>query len=477
MTGVSVTNQYSPWIQPQWQNNTWNTNWNANNFSTPMFGANSWSPYTTFGWGNNSTTSSTSSYKTIEQIEKEKAENNKKINEALKQKYWEANQSTVFKGLTKKEEQKLIEYSAKSKEYVEDLGSSLAMGAGMGVALPNLRNVTHPFSAAKSTFSKNSVTNQMFKDVVKTDLWKKEAPAMQKAYELMQKAEVRANKWNWQGWFKRGYTKTEFDDLKNIMETALQSGDKNQILEATAKLQNADSIKQGKISKVFDWVKGKFGIAPSQAATVTDKITNTEAITNGAKELAKSTSHTTFKASLKTSVGGKIGCAFALLSLLSEWQYISAAFKEDTATGFKQLGQSIVKAGSSWGGYVLGDALGKWGGAKLGAMIGTAICPGLGTAIGAAAGVVSGTICGWGLRKLANWAVGDNIANELIAKKEVEQASTPEGQAAYLQQLIAQAEADKNIDQETLTIINKIKNMQAEQMTQAEQTQGLQMTA
>ncbi|MBE6345577.1 MAG: hypothetical protein E7063_07860, partial [Spirochaetaceae bacterium] len=187
MTGVSSTNQYSSWYQPQWQNN----NWNANNFSTPMLGANSWSPFTAFGWGNTTSTSS-SSYKTIEEVEKEKADNNKKINDAFRQKYWETNGSTVFKGLTKREEQKLIEYSAKSKEYVEDLGTSLAMGAGMGIALPNLRNVTHPFSAAKSTFSKNSVTNQLFKDVVKTDLWKKEAPTMQKAYELMQKAEVRA---------------------------------------------------------------------------------------------------------------------------------------------------------------------------------------------------------------------------------------------------------------------------------------------
>ena len=82
MTGVSATNQYSPWIQPQWQNN----NWNANNFSSPIFGANSWSPYTAFGWGNNSTTSSTSSNKTIEEIEKEKAEKNKKINQYIEQK-------------------------------------------------------------------------------------------------------------------------------------------------------------------------------------------------------------------------------------------------------------------------------------------------------------------------------------------------------------------------------------------------------
>ena len=82
MTGVSFTNQYSPWNLAQWQNN----NWNANNFSSPMFGANSWSPYTAFGWGNNSTTSSTSSNKTIEEIEKEKAEKNKKINQYIEQK-------------------------------------------------------------------------------------------------------------------------------------------------------------------------------------------------------------------------------------------------------------------------------------------------------------------------------------------------------------------------------------------------------
>lgn len=86
MTGVSATNQYSSWYQPQWQNNNWSTNWNANNFSNPMFGANSWSPFTAFGWGNASSSSSSSSSKTIEQIEQEKAENNKKKNEFINQK-------------------------------------------------------------------------------------------------------------------------------------------------------------------------------------------------------------------------------------------------------------------------------------------------------------------------------------------------------------------------------------------------------
>ena len=261
------------------------------------------------------------------------------------------------------------------------------------------------------------------------------------------------------------------------MDTALKSGDKNQILEATAKLQNADSIKQGKLSQALNWVKGKFGIAPSQAATVTDKITNTEAITKGAKALATSTSTMTFKQALKSSLGGKVGICLGLLGLVGEWTNIKTAFEKDSSTGFKQLGQSVGKFAASWGGYILGDAIDKWGGAKLGAMIGSAICPGLGTIIGGAAGVICGTVCSWGLRKITNWAVGDNIANELIAKKEVEQASTPEGQAAYLQQLIAQADADKNIDKDTLAIVNKIKNMQATQMMQAEQTQGLQTTA
>ena len=89
MTGVSPFNQYQNYNW-QSQNNFgtgFNNAWNVNSFSTPMFGAGGWSPYTAFGWGGMITSSSTSSStKSIEDVEKQKKENIKKTDGLFKQK-------------------------------------------------------------------------------------------------------------------------------------------------------------------------------------------------------------------------------------------------------------------------------------------------------------------------------------------------------------------------------------------------------
>lgn len=89
MTGVSPFNQYQNYNW-QSQNNFgtgFNNAWNANSFSSPMFGAGGWSPYTAFGWGGMITSSSTSSStKSIEDVEKQKKENIKKKDVLFKQK-------------------------------------------------------------------------------------------------------------------------------------------------------------------------------------------------------------------------------------------------------------------------------------------------------------------------------------------------------------------------------------------------------
>lgn len=478
-------NSFQPWLQP--------TDINKYSFPTSTLGNNVWGMggFSTYPMGgmpiftSTSTSGSTSGSSTDETKvrEGESYEDYQKRMKKLREKQTEANkaevakqnQSVVFTGLTKDEEKVLTDYHAKKQEYVEDLGTSLVLGAGIGVVLPNMRNITHGGSALKAGFSKNSATNQIFKDVVKTDLWKKEANLMQDAYAQLHKAEVRANNWKIQGAFKRGYTSAEFDLIKDEMERALRSGNKDQILEATAKLKNANSIGEGWVSRAWNWTKGKLGMTPKASVDALDKMTDTAGVQKQMAGLAASSANGTFKGALKNSVGGKIGILFAATSLISEWKYISAAFAEDTTTGFKQLGQSVLKAGSSWGGYILGDALGKWGGAKLGAMIGTAVCPGLGTAIGAVAGVVCGTVCSWGLRKLCNWAVGDNVANDLIAKNDVKKAiESPEQQMALVQQIVANADADKNLDAKTKQVVDKVKQMYEQQALLAQQAQQAQ---
>ena len=417
--------------------------------------------YMSTGTSNSNSSESSGSVKDIERKKKEENKSKKK-DDVVKSEL-----STIFKGITKKEEKKIFEYAADKMEYHENLGTSLAFGAGLGLLLPNIGRLTQPFSTAKSAFSKNSWANVLFKDVVKKDIWKTNPTELQNAFAEVNKAEIRYNKWKTQSLFKRGYTDDEFLKLMDKMDDALISGNRNKILEATEALSQANKMKEGLISQGFNKVKTFFGRTPASTQYVDDILNNEKALNRGAAALRKM-SNNTFKGALKNSIGGKIGVLFALTSLIAEFKYIKAAFKKGKdGDGIKQLGQSVAKAASSWGGYVIGDALGKWGGAKLGATIGTAICPALGTVIGAASGFVLGTIASWGLRKVTNSVVGDNIANPLLAKEEIDNlkcknknnkelvAQKESEQQQYLSNLLAQAQKDKNIDKSTMDALTK----------------------
>lgn len=456
-----------------------NINFSSTGFGALGAGTSAWSaPMFNFGagntWGGGVSFGGSS-------VGSSSAHSSKKVKKKTKNKV-DYNASRNFKGLTRKEEKLITEYSTKKQEYVENLGTSLAFGAGLGVVVPNMNQVAHPFSAANAAFNKNSVTNKMFQDVVKQDIWKKESILMQDAYAAMNRAEIRANKWSWQGLFKRGYTNEEFEFLQKQMKEALQRGNADEIAEVTMKLKNANNLKEGWFSRIFKKPSTTGAIDGYNRTLLQSVDDKTGAVTDHLKAYRATTS-TSFKNILRDSAGlkdasgkyNKMGIGFALLSLASEWRYIKAGFNEDTETGFKQLGQSIAKAGSSWGGYVLGSAIGKWGGAKLGSMIGTAVCPGLGTAIGAVAGFVCGTVCSWGLRKLTNWIVGDNVANKYIAKNEIKEAKTDEQKAAFINNLVAQAQKDKDVDEKTLAALAKAS--QAMGLNQQQQQQALKAVA
>ena len=119
--------------------------------------------------------------------------------------------------------------------------------------------------------------------------------------------------------------------------------------------------------------------------------------------------------------------------------------------GWAQFGQSLTKFGANYLGYMAGETIGIWAGAKLGALIGSVV-PGLGTAIGAIAGMLCGTIvshyAGLGARKL----VGDNLSNEIQTNNLTK---TSEGVEQIKQDLRAQAEKGEIKDQETLDLISK----------------------
>ncbi len=370
------------------------------------------------------------------------------------------NASTNFQGLTKNEEKLITDYSTKKQECVEHLGPSLAFGTGLGVGLSNTDKIKHPISAVQCAFKKDSMVNMVFnKNVCKGDLWKNQAGLMQEAYAELYRAEIRHQKWAWQGLLKRGFTDDEILKLSAKLEKAIASGQSDEVIKAVAELKAANSIKGGHLPSFWSRIKGWFGGNKPTVTSIDDVMNNTKLIDSNIKTVQTMTNVGTYKGALKSSLGGKMGWISALVSIGCEYKYIKAGFQQDSGTGLKQLGQSVAKSLSSWGGWILGEAAGKWAGAKLGASIGTAICPGLGSAIGAVAGFVLGAVCSWGLRKLTNWAVGDNVVNKYIAKNEIKEAKTKEEKGALISNLIMQAEKDKNIDEKTAAALVKAQQL------------------
>ena len=157
-------------------------------------------------------------------------------------------------------------------------------------------------------------------------------------------------------------------------------------------------------------------------------------------------------------VGGKWGLAFGALDLVGSFGKITTAFQEDTSTGFKQLGQSVVKAGARTVGWQAGEALGVLGANKLTPMIAKAVGGKWATVIGAIARPVCALATSWLSGKVARWIVGDDVANKVQAKKAAE---TPEGQQMMLQDIIARVQAGEKIDAPTQQALQKLMTMYA----------------
>ena len=93
-----------------------------------------------------------------------------------------------------------------------------------------------------------------------------------------------------------------------------------------------------------------------------------------------------------------------------------------TEAGFKQLGQSAVKAAGNAVGWVAGKAVGGWAGAKLGAAIGSVV-PGIGTIAGSIIGFIGGSIGSWAVSKFLEKKMGPDVADKLDAKDKTKTAN------------------------------------------------------
>lgn len=432
-------------------------NFASNNFAMPAFGSITGYGYQGYSSGSSSSSSSADSYE--QKALKEAEARKKRIQEntqKAEQKLEESKQSVLFKGygLTKEQEKVLLEQHAKTFEPDMKLLGTLGTGIGIGSIMKNGGLVSHGWNTAKS-LGPNSATSMMFKG--NETLWKNSSNLMQEAYYQMHKAERRHHKGL--GMIKHSYSDQTYKKMEDMMYNAIKGGNADEIAEVTERFKQINK-NDGWLSNAIKRLKGKAVESPDdilkniQSGTVSQDVADD--IAKGAKALVNS-AHMTWGKAFKQAAGGPIGIVMGLFGLIPEIGNIKKAFSLDRKKGWKQVGQSVVKFGANWGGYIAGETVGIMAGAKIGAMIGSVV-PGLGTAIGAVAGMLCGTIVSHFAGKGAKKLMGDNVANEV---KTQEVAQKEGGADEIIQTLLAQAQNGELKDEEALRIINDIKQRQA----------------
>ncbi len=334
----------------------------------------------------------------------------------------------------------LGKYYLKGMEPSESLLGAAGGGAAFAL-INNMRFIAHPFASLSSVAS----VEKMFAGVKDEKsalgkLWSNPETngLVRDAYHKMHKLEG-ASKWRFAPLFKKRLDKTTYDALKKEMETALKSGNKEQIAKATEKIRVATGVKTGVIPKAWRSLIGKTN--PDIAKMTTDSAVKS-AVDKKLAEKAVTGYGEAIKKGFK-SQGLKGGAFFAAMEFLMDFGKIRTAFSKDSSTGVKQLGQTSVKAAGSIIGWTVGEAVGAAAGAKIGAAVGTAFCPGLGTAIGAVAGLVGGSIGTWAMGKLTKKLVGEDVGSKVEVDK---MKKTAQGQAQLLQLTAQQAQDDKKLD-------------------------------
>ena len=400
-----------------------------------------------------------------------------------------ANES-VFQGLSNTETQALMEDYKKSLTPSEGFFACAATNAAFGLAM-NPRLIVHPWN----TIATLGKVNSAFADVkvagsALNKLWvnPENSNILREAYLQLHKAEAR--KMSKLGLFRRMYNndpkkivanrKTEaelIDDVIKELKAALSA--KNMapekqmkaITEATAKLQHAYSANGGYIPKAWNWVKGLF--TDSKSVTVAEKLADSKGIKGRYDELAKTsglltlevvngtakaTTKTGFIDMLKRGGGVKGGLLFMGLEILMGVGKIKTAFEKDNETGMKQLGQTLVKGAGNAAGWAIGEAAALWAFTKAGAAIGTAFGPGIGTLIGGAVGLVGGGLGMWLAGKCTKALVGQDVADDIEAKKL---AKSSEGQVQLLQNTMQRIQSGEKVSPEAQMAVQKLMTQMA----------------
>lgn len=393
--------------------------------------------------------------------------------------------NSIFTGLNQNDIDNLTNSYAKGLEPSESLAGA-ALGGAAFALVQNPRLIFHPINSFKGTqavekiFASAKAEGTMFNQLLKNP----------ETNELAREFWFRANKvesrnFTKLGLFRRSYVNNPeaYKTLNGItrdtlarIESAATKEDAIKILEEGTTKLRAGYVSDGWLAEGFRYVKnggkwvGKQGLglverinpnvvnwtrtnAKGETVNVWNKLTNamkatskptvTDAITKGSKAMTKAgaevagmTAKKSFGKLLAKCGGVKGGLLFAGLEFIMSFGKIKTAFSKDSKTGWKQVGQTTVKAAGSAAGWALGEAAGL--------AIGTAICPGLGTIagglIGGAIGIIGGMIGCWAAGRGTKALVGEDVANKVEAEQL---AQTEEGQAQLLQSAIMQVEKGK----------------------------------
>ncbi len=371
----------------------------------------------------------------------------------------EAQQDTIFQGLSQVEQKALMNDYKKSLVTSESLGG-LAITNGIFALAMNPRLIMHWRN------SKNTVGNveKAFADVkVKgsalNKLWVKPeySNILREAYLQMHKAEARCL--TKVGAFRRSYNATgDVDRIQKVvgdLKSALKSGNMEAIKKHTATLQHAYSYNGGFIARGWDKIKGCF--IDVQPTSVADKLKDTKGINNRITELGKTTK-TSFKSMFKRGGGLKGGLFFAAVELLMGYDKIKTAFGKDSDTGMKQLTQTGVKAVGNAAGWAVGEAAALWAFTKAGAAIGTALGPGIGTVVGGAIGLIGGGIGMWLAGKATESLMGQDVADEIESQKL---AQSNEGQVQLLQNTMQRIQKGEDVSLDAQQAAQKLATLYA----------------
>lgn len=358
-------------------------------------------------------------------------------------------QESVFQGLSSTDTQALIDDYKKSLTPSEGIIGATVGGAAFGVMM-HPRLIAHPWNSAKIT----PEIEKMFSAVKKeghhlNKLWTNPETngVMREAYFQMHKAAAR--KGSKLGLFRRSYSAKGNEKLLADVNKAMKEMEallKNpkasidDIARVTADLKNcykSDGIISRGFNKIAEPIKNFFGM-------------KSEAVT--AKSILQDNAKLSYKGALKK--GGTFGfLLFAGIELAMGISKIKTAFEKDDKTGMKQLGQTTVKALGNAGGWALGEAAGIWASAAIGAKIGTLFGPGVGTAIGGLLGIVGGTVGMWLTGKATHALVGQDVADDIEAKKL---AQSQEGQVQLLQNTMQRMQSGEKVSAQAQQAVQKL---------------------